>query len=83
MVDFFCLSVVINEHRVELRNDEIRSINYLKKKGLDKEKTYITCVVRQGIHMKLLDSTSRWKDKYFYITRYILGNRVDLIVQHT
>lgn len=62
-----CLSVITSEHGVDLTSNEIRCMYYLKRNDLDKDRAYISCIVGHRIHLKMPDSTSWWKDKYFYI----------------
>lgn len=63
-----CLVVVDDEHKIDLTSDELRSLYFLNKNGLDKIKAYISCVIGHVLHLKLPDSSSGYKDKYFYIT---------------
>lgn len=81
--NFLCILVIAGEHMVDLTNYEITYMYCLKRDGLDKVKTYISCVVRHGLHLKLPNSTLGLKDKYFYIIGDIWGDKFDLPVRYT
>lgn len=49
-------SVVVGEHGMDLMSDKIKYMYCLKRNDLDKSK---------GLHLKLLDSSIGWKNKYF------------------
>lgn len=78
-----CLVVIAGEHGMDLTSYEIICMYCLKRNDSEKGRVYISCVVGHELHLKLPYSTSGWNDKYFYITRDIWGDGVDLLVCYT
>lgn len=62
-----CLLVVIVEYGVGLTSDETMYMYCLQKNGLEKGNVYISCVVGHELHLKLFYSSTKLKEKYFYI----------------
>lgn len=78
-----CLSIIIGKYKVDLKGDNIRYMYCLKKNNLNKGRAYIFSVVENKLHLKLPDSTMRWKDKYFYIIGDFWGDEVEFLVRNT
>lgn len=66
METLLCLSIIVGEHRVDLIGEEIRCMYCLKKNGIDKDKAYISALVGHGLHLKLPNSASSWKDIFLH-----------------